>query len=180
MELLELFWSFVKIGFTSFGGMSMVPLITEEMSAHNWMTSDDLSNLIAIAESTPGPLGLNCATFAGTRTAGFFGGLAAVAGVLMPTLTLTLVAAILFHKFKKSTLMTGILRVLKPVCTAMIIAVIITLAEDNFMHEGSIDFFAIGIGVLMFLLLTRRKMSVPVVLLISGALGAIGYGVFGL
>lgn len=52
--LVELFIAFVKIGFTSFGGMSMVPLILEEMRAHQWMSTEDLTNVIAIAEMTPG------------------------------------------------------------------------------------------------------------------------------
>lgn len=58
-DLLELYWSFVKIGFTSFGGFSMIPLIASEMSAHHWMTAEEISDLVAIAEMTPGPLGLN-------------------------------------------------------------------------------------------------------------------------
>ena len=66
MILLELFWSFCKIGFTSFGGLSMVPLINSEMLSHGWMTLSEVSDIVAIAEMTPGPLGLNCATFAGT------------------------------------------------------------------------------------------------------------------
>ena len=70
MILLELFWSFCKIGFTSFGGLSMVPLINSEMLSHGWMTLSEVSDIVAIAEMTPGPLGLNCATFAGTRVAG--------------------------------------------------------------------------------------------------------------
>ena len=64
MILLELFWSFCKIGFTSFGGLSMVPLINSEMLSHGWMTLSEVSDIVAIAEVTPGPLG-NCATFAG-------------------------------------------------------------------------------------------------------------------
>ena len=64
MVLLELFVSFLKIGFTSFGGLSMIPLITSEMTAHGWMTASEVSDIVAIAEMTPGPLGLNCATFA--------------------------------------------------------------------------------------------------------------------
>ena len=70
MELLELFWSFLKIGFTSFGGLSMIPLISGEMVSHGWMTNSEVSDIVAIAEMTPGPLALNCATFAGLKTAG--------------------------------------------------------------------------------------------------------------
>lgn len=114
--LVELFIAFVKIGFTSFGGMSMVPLILEEMRAHQWMSTEDLTNVIAIAEMTPGPLGINCATFAGERTAGVIGGIVAVAGVLMPAFTLTLLTAVCFERFKNSTIFTRILLVLKPIC----------------------------------------------------------------
>ncbi len=63
MVYLELFYVFAKIGFTSFGGMSMIPLVLEEMTLHGWMSSDEVTDLVAIAEMTPGPLGLNCATF---------------------------------------------------------------------------------------------------------------------
>ena len=93
MVLLNLFISFVKIGFTSFGGLSMIPLITSEMTTHQWMTSAEVSDIVAIAEMTPGPLGLNCATFAGIRTAGIAGAVAANLGALTPTLTLCLLAA---------------------------------------------------------------------------------------
>ena len=59
--LVQLFFAFARIGFTSFGGTSMIPLILDEMSSHGWMSADDLTNLIAIAEMTPGSLGVNCA-----------------------------------------------------------------------------------------------------------------------
>lgn len=90
----------MKIGFTSFGGMSMIPLILEEMQKNQWMTAEDLTNLVAIAEMTPGPLGINCATFAGTQTAGVIGGITAVIGVLIPAFTLALLAAIFLTDLK--------------------------------------------------------------------------------
>ena len=55
MVYLELFWSFVKIGFTSFGGLSMIPLINHEMVSHGWMTLEEVADIVAIAEMTPGP-----------------------------------------------------------------------------------------------------------------------------
>ena len=57
MILLELFWSFCKIGFTSFGGLSMVPLISHEMLTHQWMSTSEVSDIVAIAEMTPWPAG---------------------------------------------------------------------------------------------------------------------------
>ena len=93
--LVQLFAAFAKIGFTSFGGTSMIPLIMDEMSSHGWMTDADLTNLIAIAEMTPGSLGVNAATFAGTKTAGMPGGVFAAIGLCIPAVvTLTIVTAI--------------------------------------------------------------------------------------
>ena len=105
MIYLELFLSCLLIGFTSFGGMSMVPLINDQMLSHGWMTSAEVADIVAIAEMTPGPLGLNCATFAGARTAGMAGAIAASLGVLAPSFTLTMLAAMFLKKFKENRLM---------------------------------------------------------------------------
>ena len=130
------------------------------------MTAEDLSNLVAIAEMTPGPLGINCATFTGTQTAGFLGGLIAVLGVLTPAFTLTLVIAVFFEKFKESSVMRRIMFVVKPICIAMIYFV-----------GGAVQPFSIGIAALMLYLLIKRKWSVPMVIMSSAMLGVIFYGV---
>ena len=112
MILLELFWSFCKIGFTSFGGLSMVPLINSEMISHSWMTASEVSDIVAIAEMTPGPLGLNCATFAGIRVAGVAGAVCASLGVLSPTLLVCSIAGYgfeIYHDKAKDALMSVLL-----------------------------------------------------------------------
>ena len=177
MVLLELYFSFLRIGFTSFGGISMIPLILEEMEAHSWMTAADLSNLIGIAEMTPGPMGLNCATFAGIQTAGLPGCLAAVLGVLTPTLTLTLTAALLFEKFRGSRRMSGILRVIKPMCIAMILIVIVTLSQETYMQAHRLDWYALGIAAASFVLLRRFQWPVPWIIVHAAGWGLILYGV---
>ncbi len=169
----QLFFSFVKIGFTSFGGLSMVPLILEEMEAHAWMTSRDMSNLIAIAEMTPGPLGMNCATFAGQQTAGFVGGLFAVAGVLTPAFTLAIAAAVFFEKFHNNKYLSTILSVIKPICLAMIVVTILKLSRDNYFIDGQISILSCAIGSLMLFLILKRKWTVPKVILTSAFLGII-------
>ena len=177
MIYIELFLSFVKIGFTSFGGMSMIPLILDEMSSHGWMTAEDLSNLVAIAEMTPGPLGINCATFTGPQTAGFLGGIVAVLGVLTPAFTLTMLIAIFFERFKESSVMRRIMSVVKPICIAMILSVIVTLSSTTYFVDAVIQPFSIGIAALMLYLLIKRKWSVPVVIISSAMLGVVFYGV---
>ena len=69
MILLKLFWSFMLIGFGSFGGLSMIPQISNEVLSNGWMTAEQVTDIVAIAEMTPGPLGLNCASFAGMQAA---------------------------------------------------------------------------------------------------------------
>jgi len=180
MVYLELFWSFMKIGFTSFGGMSMIPLILEEMQSHQWMTAEDLTNLVAIAEMTPGPLGVNCATFAGTQTAGVLGGIVAVLGVLMPAFTLTLLVAIFYTRFRKSEVMAEIMSWVRPICIAMILAVILTLGKENYFTDGKPDWIAVGIGVTMLYLIMKRKWTVPKVIGSSAVLGIVLYTLSGL
>ena len=141
--LVQLFAAFAKIGFTSFGGTSMIPLIMDEMSSHGWMPDADLTNLIAIAEMTPGSLGVNAATFAGTKTAGMLGGIFAVLGVLSPTLTLTLLAAVFFQKFRTSKVMSYIMRIVKPICIGMVLGVpvmslIYVILREKTLPEGEV------------------------------------------
>lgn len=177
MVYLELFISFVKIGFTSFGGMSMIPLILDEMQAHQWMTAEDMTNLVAIAEMTPGPLGMNCATFAGTQTAGLAGGLAAVAGVLTPAFTTALLVAVFFTRFQKNVIMKDVMGIVKPICIGMILTVILTLSLENYTEAGSIDWIAVMIGFGMLYLIRRWHWSVPKVIACAALLGVLFYGV---
>lgn len=175
--LFQLFTAFAKIGFTSFGGTSMIPLIMDEMTGHGWMTTADLTNLIAIAEMTPGSLGVNCATFAGTQTVGVLGGSVAVLGVLSPAFTLTLAAAVFFARFRESKVMGYIMRVVKPLCIGMVLEVVFSLSASTYWNENGISLAGIAIGLLCFWLLQKRKMSVPKVIGIAAALGLVGFGV---
>lgn len=179
MVFIDLFATFMKIGFTSFGGMSMIPLITQEMLTHQWMTADDVSNIIAIAEMTPGPFGLNCATFAGMQVAGVMGGIMAVLGVLMPSYSLTLAAAICFARFKKSSVFEQILWVIRPVCVGLLLSVIISLIQSNYFDGTSVNFFKLGIGAVVLVLLLKFKWSVPKVIGLSAVLGILFFGGYG-
>ena len=100
MTYLRLLLAFMKIGFSSFSGVTMIPMIQEEVLRYGWMTTEEILDLVAIAEATPGPLGLNAATFAGMRAAGTFGALIAAFGVLMPSFTIALLVAVFFYVLK--------------------------------------------------------------------------------
>lgn len=171
--ILEMFWSFCQIGYTSFGGMSMIPLINDEMVNHGWMTSAEVADVVAIAEMTPGPNGLNIATFAGLRTAGILGALACNLGMLMPTFTLCALAAVFFEKFKKSPLLASMMVGVRPASLGILAAVIITLAQSSYVIGGAVSYSAIAIGLISLLLLLKWKWSVPKVIALAALLGLI-------
>ena len=102
-KLLPLFWSFFKIGaFTFGGGYAMIPLIQKEtVENKKWITDDDILEIIAIAESTPGPVAINAATFVGYRTCGFFGAVCATLGVVLPSFVLILAISYVLQAFRE-------------------------------------------------------------------------------
>lgn len=171
MVYLELFWSFLQVGFASFGGASMVPLINAQMVSHGWMTLTEVSDIVAIAEMTPGPLGMNCASFAGMRVAGVAGAIAANLGVAMPTFTLCLLVAMFFERFKEAEWMQNALYGIRPACVGMLLAVMVSMLRTNYVVAAAVSWQAIAIGAVAALLLWRFKLGVPKAILISAALG---------
>lgn len=177
MILLRLFWSFCKIGYTSFGGVSMLPLINSEMLSHGWMTASEIADIVAIAEMTPGPMGLNCATFAGMRVAGLAGALAASLGVLTPTFTICAAAALFFERFKNSRILKRVMLGVRPVCIGLIGAVLVDLFQSSYLAGGTPAAGGLLTGALALVLLIRFKWSVPKVILTGAALGLILGGI---
>ena len=174
MILLELFWSFCKIGFTSFGGLSMIPQISNEVLSHGWMTAEQVTDIVAIAEMTPGPLGLNCATFAGTRVAGFLGAISASLGVLSPTFLICAVAAVAFEKFRDSSFMQKAMSGIRPICLGLILAVVCSLSMTNYAAPaGGVSLPALVIGTAALAALLKWKVSIPIVIAASALLGLV-------
>ena len=181
MLLLKLFWSFVKIGFTSFGGLSMIPLISSEMTSHGWMNAHEVSDIVAIAEMTPGPLGLNCATFAGMRAAGVLGAFVANMGALAPTFTLCAAAAVFFDHFRDNKRLGQVMTGVRPACVGMVAGVVIDLARANYYNVfGEVQVPSLMLVLVDLLLLLGFKVSIPKVLIFSAVVGIIMYGVLGL
>ena len=103
MIYLELFYIFLKIGaFTFGGGYAMLPLIQDEVIAHNWIDSQSLIDFIAVSESTPGPFAVNIATYVGAEVGGIFGSFCATLGVILPSFIIILIVAKCFIQFQKS------------------------------------------------------------------------------
>lgn len=101
-QLLKIFLSFFKIGaFTFGGGYAMIPLIQREaVDAHHWVTEEDILDIVAIAESTPGPIAINAATFVGYRAAGFWGSFCATLGVVLPSFIIISIVSFILDQFQ--------------------------------------------------------------------------------
>lgn len=178
MVLLELYWSFLLIGFSSFGGLSMIPQISEQVLQHGWMTASQVTDIVAIAEMTPGPLGLNCATFAGMQAAGIPGAIASNLGALTPSLTLCALAAAFFVRFQDSKVLKYILTGVRPACLAVVAALVISMAGSNYIDVNGVKYLSIVISLLDMYLLVRKKWSVPLVIVFSAVLGILLFGIF--
>lgn len=123
MIYLELFWSFLKIGAISFGGgYGMISAIREAVISHKWMTEGELLNFIAVAESTPGPIAVNMATFVGASQGGVLGSMVATIGVVMPSFFIILIIAAFIKDFLKYKGVNAFLSGIRPCIVAMILA----------------------------------------------------------
>ena len=129
MIYLQLFWEFFKTGlFAIGGGMATLPFLNAIAEKYPWFTVSQLSDMIAISESTPGPIGVNMATYAGYTTGyaefGFIGGiigaLVATVGLVLPSLVIIIIVAGFLNKFKNSPLVTDAFYALRPAVTALI------------------------------------------------------------
>ena len=122
MILIKLFWSFFQIGMFSIGGgMAAIPLIQNQVvNLHNWLTLTEFTDLITIAEMTPGPIAVNAATFVGIRIAGIPGAIIATVGCVLPSCIIVSLLAWVYFKFNELTVVQGVLSCLRPAIVALI------------------------------------------------------------
>ena len=138
MIYLQLFLSFLQIGAFSFGGgYAAMPLIQSQVvTEHAWITLSDFADLVTIAEMTPGPIAVNAATFVGNQVAGIAGALAATIGVVLPSCLFVTFLAWLYKKYRKLSLMQGILQSLRPAVVAMIFGAGLTILLPLLFADG--------------------------------------------
>lgn len=197
MIFLELFWTFFKIGaFTFGGGYAMLPLIQEQVIAHNWLSEEAIINFIAVSESTPGPFAINIATYVGSQVGGsdgnvglsILGSACATLGVVMPSFIVILIVARFYQQFKNSNTVKGLMTGLKPAAIGLIAAAVISMAQIVFLPSGfSLSMFkdislyisAVIFALSLFLVL-KRKLQPILVICISAALGITAGYIFNL
>ena len=141
MILLELFLTFFEIGALTFGGgYAMIPFVREQVLAHGWLTEEELLNMIAVSESTPGPIAVNMATFVGSEQAGILGSAAATLGVVLPSFIIILIISALLKNFLKYNGVKAFLSGVRPCVVALILGTAITLFLSVLLNVGSGNF----------------------------------------
>ena len=133
MIFLRLFYEFFKTGLFSIGGgMATIPFLQHMGENTGWFTNQDLTTMIAVSESTPGPLGVNMATYVGYETAGIPGALIATLGVITPGIIIILIIASFLSKFRNNQNVEAVFAGLRPASTALIVSAGLTVAASVF------------------------------------------------
>ncbi len=186
MTFLLLFFEFFKAGlFAVGGGLATLPFLSDMSNTYGWFSSTELSNMIAISESTPGPIGVNMATYAGF-TAGFseggillgiFGALTATTALVLPSLIIIIIVAHFLEKFKSNALVNDSFFALRPAVTALIgLAGFEIVKQSLFMITANgidFDMLAIALFVVIFALQIIFKKLHPVALIAISAVAGI-------
>jgi chromate transporter len=181
--LAQLFVSFLTIGAFSFGGgLAALPLIQYQVvTLHQWMSLTEFTDLISIAEMTPGPIAINSATFVGMRLASVHGAIIATLGCLIPSILFVSILGYFYFKYKELNWMKGILAGLRPAIVAVIGSAglsIVLLAIFGENHD-SFNLYSLLIFLTTFILLRLKKGNPIVLLLLSGVVGIVIYGILG-
>lgn len=170
--LLNLFFSFLKIGAFSFGGgYAMLPFIEREVVVNNqWITKSDFLDIIGISQMTPGPVSINTATFVGYKVYGVLGSLVATLGVILVSFGLVLIVSKMLVKFKKNTKIQAALMGMKPVLIALIINAFLSVAKDSYKDVKSII-----ITIIIGIMLLSKKIHPIITIIFSAILGIVFY-----
>lgn len=166
-ELIEILWSFLKIGaFTFGGGYAMIPLIQHEViNQRRWLREGEFVELLTIAQTAPGPIALNTAVFVGYKLRGYRGALAAVLGVVIPSFLIILVVAMFFADMRDNVWVDAAFKGMRPAVVALIVAPIVGLARG-------MNMWLMAVAAAIALVVWYFGLS-PVWFLMAGALGGV-------
>ena len=180
MICLQLFLSFLQIGAFSFGGgYAAMPLIQSQIvTQHSWLSMSEFTDLVTIAEMTPGPIAVNAATFVGTKLAGVPGALAATAGCILPACILVTLLAKLYLKYRNLSLLQSVLSSLRLAVVAMIASAGLLILVNAFWGGNAVslsgtNWVMVGIFAVCLLLLRKTKLSPIAVMLLGGCINAV-------
>ncbi len=182
MIYLQLLFSFMQIGLFSIGGgYAALPLIQQQVvDLHGWLTLSEFSDVLAISQMTPGPIAINAATFVGTRLGGVLGAVVATAGCVLPSCVIVLILARVYYKYRKLTLLQGILGGLRPAVVALIGSAGLSMIALAFfgtkLYEivwSNLDVISVGLFAAVLIALRIWKKIDPVFVILGSGLAGL-------
>lgn len=139
--LLKLWWEFFKIGmFSVGGGMATLPFLYDMSDRTGWFTYNQIADMLAVSESTPGPIGINMATYTGFTTAGFWGSIVATLGIITPGIIIVLLVVAVLEKFRKNKYVEAAFYGLRPASTGLISAAGVLVVEIALLNMDAVKF----------------------------------------
>ncbi|MBR3950152.1 MAG: chromate transporter [Oscillospiraceae bacterium] len=183
MIYLDLFLGFLQVGCFAFGGAyGAIPLIRDVVLSYGWLNDETLSYMIAVSESTPGPIMVNMATYIGSSQGGFWGAVLATTAVVLPAFCIILLVMVLLRSAMQHPYVQAILRGLKPCVVGIILATGIKMILGSCIPQ-SIDWRAAGVTAVLAVILfgspklLHKKVSSITLICIAAVLGILVYGI---
>ena len=185
MLIVRLFYEFFKIGlFAIGGGMATLPFLYNLAGTHpNWFSTSQLMDMVAVSESTPGPMGVNMSTYVGFTTGGVFGGICATVGLVIPSIIVILIVAKILNKVKDNPTVQKVIYGIRPASMGLIAgAAVLVMKEalinvDLFKQTGNItDLFEIKsiiFAVILYILMVKYKKHPIMYIAFSAVIGCI-------
>lgn len=180
MIYLQLFLSFLQVGMFSIGGgYAAMPLIQSQVvELHSWLSMSEFTDLITIAEMTPGPIAVNSATFVGIRIAGIPGAMVATFGCILPSCFIVSLLAYIYYRYKGVSAIQSVLSSLRPAVVALIAAAGCSILQLVLFGEeeaalGHVDWIGAGIFLTAFLILRKLKWNPILVMVMCGGAGLV-------
>lgn len=184
MIYLDLFLGFLRVGaFTFGGGYAAIPLIRDVVLSYGWLSEETLTYMIAVSESTPGPIMVNMATYVGSSQGGILGSALATLAVVLPSFCIILLILVFLKNLIRNEKVQAMLAGMQPCIIGIILATGVKLTLNACLPSGSADGKAVVIalilgGLVMFFKKKRKKKLSPIrIILISAVLGILFYGI---
>lgn len=183
MIYLELILGFLRVGCFSFGGAyGAIPLIRDVVLSYGWLTDETLTYMIAVSESTPGPIMVNLATYVGSSQAGFWGAAAATAAVVLPSFLVILLVTAALRTLLKNKYVQAAMRGLKPCVIGIVLATGLSMTWKSLFPSGSPDLRRLIIVAILAAAMVgsktvfKKKLSPIQLMVLAACLGVIVYG----
>jgi chromate transporter len=179
MIYLELLFGFLRVGLFAFGGAyAAIPLISDIVLSYGWLSEDMLTYMIAVSESTPGPIMVNLATFVGQSQGGLLGAMIATLAVVLPSFIIILLVVTLFSKVLKHPISKAMLQGIKPAMVGIIIATGLNmLLKHTILSQFNIKAMIIAGALVVCKYIFKNKISSISLIMLSAVFGILIYAI---